>query len=378
MWEIDSIHPDPLTPRDGQRGEKPSGSSSSSSSSEVLNSYILSASVPIDAVVGNASSVLSSFRQQEEYRGWRVGLADFCARHFRGSNKKRAGNKNNGVNDPQHQQQQFSVRMEALDEALDTAKRRRSAGRRRTYHPYVVERSDFYCCNESLYITVRVVLTMPSAETITPGRQHLLVRDSSEAILRNIFVVGDPSFRKSLLEHIASVVLQQKLRSNLITSLDAIAFVADGSILPRKSGTSDAPMASPPAVPFKAPSGSRMTIKRIEIHMGSLAEHVPRQSSSSSLELGIIERNEHTIVLSGLVVPKGITLICGGGYHGEYQCSGFVFPFSPFFVWRRRVFETKNEKISHTQGINICIGVCSRKINSSPGNCRWTIRQDTG
>jgi hypothetical protein len=310
MWVINSIHPDPLIPRDGQRGEKPSGSASSSSSSEVHNSFILSASVPINAVVGNASSVMPSFLQQEEHMGWSVGFADFCARQFCGSKKKRAGNNNSGV--------KFSVRLEALDEALDTANRRRSAGRRRTYHPYVVERSDFYCCNESLHITVRVVLTMSSAETTSPGQQQLLARDSSEAILRNIFVFGDPSFHKILLEHIASVVLQQKLRSNLITSLDAIAFVANGSILPRKSGTSDAPMASPPAVPFKAPSGSRMTINRIEIDMGSLAEHVPRQpASSSSLELGIIERNEHTIVLSGLVVPKGITLICGGGYHGE-------------------------------------------------------------
>jgi hypothetical protein len=341
MWNIDSIRRDPLIP--------------SSSSSEVVNSFILSASVPIDAVVG------SSFRQ-EEHRGWRVGLADFCSRHFRGSKQKREDkNNNNGVNTngvntngvtnnpQQRRQEQLSVRIEALDEALYSAKRRKSSGRKRSYHPYVVERSDFYCCNDdnSLHITVRVVLTTTTSATNeglfsdeteteqqqqqqhTPNgqqQQQLVVRDSSEAILRRIFVFGDPSFRKSLLEHIASVVLQQKLRSNLgsnsssssTSALDnAIAFVADGSILPRKSGTSDAPMASPPALPFKAPSGSRMTIQSIEIYMGSLAEHVPRSSKSTSLELGIIKRNKDTIVLSGLVVPKGITLICGGGYHGE-------------------------------------------------------------
>ena len=132
-------------------------------------------------------------------------------------------------------------------------------------------------------------------------------------MLERIFVFGDPCLRKSLLEHLCSLALQQRLRSKL-SSLDAIAFVADGSILPRNSGTSDAPMASPPAVPFRAPCDSKMTTK-LSVEIPSfLGEHIP-----SSLDTAIIEQKESTIEIYGLLVPKGITLICGGGYHGEWK-----------------------------------------------------------
>lgn len=65
-----------------------------------------------------------------------------------------------------------------------------------------------------------------------------------------------------------------------------VAFVADGAILPRKSGVSDLPMAD--SVPFEAPA-----------------------SMAGVLEL------PHRGKIRGMVIPKGITLIVGGGYHGK-------------------------------------------------------------
>lgn len=72
-------------------------------------------------------------------------------------------------------------------------------------------------------------------------------------------------------------------------SLDALglaAFVADGSILPRESGVSDRPMQK--AIPFKSPDSLAVTLK------------LPHRGS-----------------LRGMGIPKGITLIAGGGYHGK-------------------------------------------------------------
>ena len=89
--------------------------------------------------------------------------------------------------------------------------------------------------------------------------------------------------------------------------MKAVAFIADGSILPRKSGTSDAPMASPPAVPFKAPAESSMS-QEISVEVGLLAKYLPPN---------LVKPNTTSIALPGLVVPTGITLICGGGYHGK-------------------------------------------------------------
>lgn len=272
-------------------------------SSSLEFSYILSASVPIDAVFGNQSSVISSII--EGNKGLRVGMADFFARRFREK-----------VNDGRHSSGPITVRMEALDEAIRVSKHKRSSRRsRQPCHPYIVERSDFYCCNDSLHSTFRVVVLSsalaPSERVMDQNTREKFVRDCSETSIQYVFPFDHPSFRKSLLEHLACGFLQQQLRSKLWSSLKAVAFVGDGSILPRKSGTSDAPMPSPPAVPFQAPSDSKM-FSTVEIDMGSLVEHLP----TASFGIERIE-NTSTVVLSGLLVPKGITLICGGGYHGK-------------------------------------------------------------
>ena len=82
----------------------------------------------------------------------------------------------------------------------------------------------------------------------------------------------------SCYQHVACVVLQRMLRSMLMAPrrpfssphlqpsqqeqqnrkskqqyLNAVAFIADGSLLPRKSGRSVLPMPSPPSLPFVSP-----------------------------------------------------------------------------------------------------------------------------
>ena len=66
-----------------------------------------------------------------------------------------------------------------------------------------------------------------------------------------------------------------------------VAFVGDGSILPRAAGNSDLPMGGE-AVPFKSP---------------------PSMSVSIPLP--------HRGTVSGMGIPEGITLIVGGGFHGK-------------------------------------------------------------
>jgi hypothetical protein len=133
-----------------------------------------------------------------------------------------------------------------------------------------------------------------------------ILEHAAKSMLTKIVKVKDAEFTLKILNHVASIALQQRLRSQL-SSLKAVAFVADGSILPRKSGTSDAPMASPPAVPFKAPPNSIMS-QEITIEMGLLAQYLPSS---------MVSEGTSSVTLPGLVVPHGITLICGGGYHGK-------------------------------------------------------------
>ncbi len=72
-----------------------------------------------------------------------------------------------------------------------------------------------------------------------------------------------------------------------LDGLGLVAFVADGAILPRRSGVDDRPM-NKGAVPFESPASLRVT-----------------------LEL------PHAGRVTGMGIPKGVTLIVGGGFHGK-------------------------------------------------------------
>ena len=78
---------------------------------------------------------------------------------------------------------------------------------------------------------------------------------------------------------------QQYIRQCLVER-GLCAFIADGSILPRESGISEKPMKD--AVTFQSPESMRMVIK-----------------------------SPHRGEISGMGIPKGITLFVGGGYHGK-------------------------------------------------------------
>ena len=78
---------------------------------------------------------------------------------------------------------------------------------------------------------------------------------------------------------------QEALRKILVER-QWVAFAANGSVLPRKSGVSELPMTG--SVPFTAPD-----------------------SMTETVEL------PHRGKVTGMAVPEGITLIVGGGYHGK-------------------------------------------------------------
>ena len=78
---------------------------------------------------------------------------------------------------------------------------------------------------------------------------------------------------------------QQYIREEL-KKQEMVAFIADGSVLPRESGVSDRPLKD--GVPFHAPETMAVTLQ------------LP-----------------HKGALRGMGIKKGITLIAGGGYHGK-------------------------------------------------------------
>ncbi len=78
---------------------------------------------------------------------------------------------------------------------------------------------------------------------------------------------------------------QEALR-NILAKEKLVAFVANGSVLPRKSGISDLPLKG--AVAFQSPKSMERTFT------------LPHKGE-----------------ITGMVIQEGITLIVGGGYHGK-------------------------------------------------------------
>ena len=94
------------------------------------------------------------------------------------------------------------------------------------------------------------------------------------------------SWKPERLRAAADLAEDQQAIREALPKLGLCAFVADGSILPRASGVSQKPMEG--AVPFQSPP-----------------------------ELAVTLDLPHRGKLTGMGVPRGITLIVGGGYHGK-------------------------------------------------------------
>ncbi|PMM94985.1 isopentenyl-diphosphate delta-isomerase [Vibrio splendidus] len=90
---------------------------------------------------------------------------------------------------------------------------------------------------------------------------------------------------EAMIKHCEAVEDQDALRAQLEEN-NLAAFVANGSVLPRVAGNCDLPMKG--AVPFAAPESLSVTL------------NTPNQGD-----------------VTGLGIPKGITLIVGGGFHGK-------------------------------------------------------------
>ena len=183
-----------------------------------------------------------------------------------------------------------------------------------TFPPYMFERTDV-CCGEddTLCVSLRVITETEHKENAGDDVDMDDATSSSVDTFKKDFlteVLGQVTDHATngVLCHVATAVFQERLRGQLSTALEAVAFVADGSILPRRSGASSMPMASPPALPFKAPE-SRMR-KQVAVDMGKLCEYLQLDKIVSSVD-------GTTVHLAGLVIPHGVTLIVGGGYHGK-------------------------------------------------------------
>ena len=147
----------------------------------------------------------------------------------------------------------------------------------------VLDRSACLIDNDT--IDLRFTVDLPGAGRRILGRKAatLLVDELPEVIAQT---TGSDHLDLERLERHAAVVEDQEALRKALDATGLIAFVGNQSVLPRKSGIDDRPLDD--AVVFKSPP---------------------------SLEVTLTAPNAGEVC--GMGVPRGITLIVGGGYHGK-------------------------------------------------------------
>jgi predicted ABC-class ATPase len=136
-------------------------------------------------------------------------------------------------------------------------------------------------------VEARFTVGLPAAGRRVLGRAAatLLLNELPGLVARTLLASAhDPAqLRLHARTNEDAVVLRGQLEA-----LGLVAFVADGAVLPRRSGVDPRPMTGVAAVPFRSPPSLRVTL---------------RLAAGEEVE--------------GMGIRRGVTLIVGGGYHGK-------------------------------------------------------------
>lgn len=146
------------------------------------------------------------------------------------------------------------------------------------------------------WIELRLEIGLPAA-----GRRILGKKQANQMLCNEVPEIATQTLLWSNLPQeevyrFVQCIENQEFIRNKLGDFGLIAFVADGSILPRESGVSDEPLNAEEAVPFESPESMRVSF--------DLPNPIPQG-----------DEMQHEI--TGMGIPMGITLVIGGGYHGK-------------------------------------------------------------
>jgi predicted ABC-class ATPase len=136
------------------------------------------------------------------------------------------------------------------------------------------------------YVEARMAVGLPArGRTVDARAARTVLLEELPGVVRRALAPDGVDVDLARL-HVETVEDADNLRRRL-PELGLVAFVADGSILPRESGASDKPLRED-AVPFEAPEELRVSVE-------------------------LPNRGE----IVGMGIPEGVTLVAGGGFHGK-------------------------------------------------------------
>jgi len=137
------------------------------------------------------------------------------------------------------------------------------------------------------YVETRFVMGLPALGRRVAARhaRDMFMQELPEIVRRSMFYENIKS--TDLYRHVETAEDADALR-NQLNEHDLVAFIADGSILPRRSGIDSRPLRGADVIPFVSTPSHRISLT------------VPNRGG-----------------IEGMGIPKGVTLFVGGGYHGK-------------------------------------------------------------
>ena len=149
----------------------------------------------------------------------------------------------------------------------------------------ILERSSIMVAEA--FVEARFVVGLPAQGRRVLGRQAALMLCQDTPKIVEAALKYASLNQKQLEAHLNTVEDADALRAQL-SALGLVAFVADGSLLPRRSGVDERPLQGDQVIRFRSPASLRVE---------ATLPHAGR--------------------VTGLGIPTGVTLIIGGGYHGK-------------------------------------------------------------
>ncbi len=207
----------------------------------------------------------------------------------------------------------------------------------------ILERSSVVVNNN--HIEVRFFIGLPAAGRKIKSKiaETMIFEELPQIAVQALF--KENIDENSLAKHLETAEDAENLREK-IKSKELITFIADESILPRKSGTSEKPLDKQTAVPFISPE-----------------------------QLYVEFTLPNSGKIKGMGIPKGITLIVGGGYHGKSTLLKTI----ELGIYNHIPGDGREKCVSNTQTMKIraCSGRFVEKVDISTFIKNLPAQKDT-
>ncbi|MGX4670231.1 ABC-ATPase domain-containing protein [Cerasibacillus sp. JNUCC 74] len=145
-----------------------------------------------------------------------------------------------------------------------------------------LERSAVQITSEKITVCISVGLPANGRKINSREANKLFFRVLPDIINHSVFTITNKAIEQAIKLADQQEAIRQVMKEN-----NWVAFLANGSILPRESGISNRPLKQ--AIPFQSPPENEVEIQ------------IPHSD----------------VPIKGMAIKKGITLIVGGGYHGK-------------------------------------------------------------